>query len=86
VIEIASTVRNPVFIPKIKKRSEATSPGLPADKFDRSIFSVDAKRGTLKIAFTKNMIKREMDTDKKRNGYCLYMILETWKSHKNSSS
>ncbi len=62
VTEIASTVRNPVFIPKIKKRIEATSPGLFADKFESSIFSGDAKRGTLKIAFAKNMINKVIDT------------------------
>jgi len=54
VTEIASTVRNPVFIPKIKKIEEITSPVLPAETLERSIFSVEAKRGTLKIAFTKN--------------------------------
>jgi len=35
VTEIASTVRNPVFIPKIKKSEEATSLVLPTGKFDR---------------------------------------------------
>lgn len=54
VTEIANTVRNPVFIPKIKKRMEVISPGLPADKLKRSIFSGEAKRGTLKTAFAKN--------------------------------
>ena len=54
VTEIAKTVRNPVFIPKIKKRADTTSPGLFADKFERLIFSGEAKRGTLKIAFIKN--------------------------------
>ena len=58
VTEIATTVRNPVFIPKIKKREEATSFALPADKFDRSIFSGEEKHGTLKIAFAKNMINK----------------------------
>ena len=62
VTEIARTVRNPVFIPKIKKRTETNSPGPLADKFERSIFSGDAKRGTLKIPFIKNMTNREMDT------------------------
>tara|TARA_B110000014_G_C19598889_1_gene317571 strand:+ start:187 stop:441 length:255 start_codon:yes stop_codon:yes gene_type:complete len=41
IIEIANTVRNPVFIPKTKKIEEMTSPGLPTDKFVRSIFSGD---------------------------------------------
>jgi len=62
VTEIATTVRNPVFIPKIKKSEEATSPVLPADKFERSIFSGEEKRGTLKIAFAKNMINKVIDT------------------------
>jgi len=62
VKEIASTVRNPVFIPKIKKSVDANSPGLLADKFESSIFSGDANRGTLKSAFAKNMTNRVMDT------------------------
>ena len=62
VTEMANTVRNPVFIPKIKNRSEATSPGLFADKLDRSIFSGEAKRGTLRMAFAKNKMNREIDT------------------------
>ena len=62
VTEIASTVRNPVFIPKIKKSEETTSLALPADKFERSIFSGEEKRGTLKIAFAKNMINKVIDT------------------------
>ena len=62
VTEIARTVRNPVFIPKIKKTEEIISLVLPADTVERSIFSVDAKRGTLKSAFTKNTINREIDT------------------------
>lgn len=62
VTEIASTVRNPVFIPKIKKIEEIISPVLPADTLERSIFSGEAKRGTLKTAFTKNMINKEIDT------------------------
>ena len=62
VTEIANTVRNPVFIPKIKKRPEAISPGLFADKFERLIFSGDAKRGTLKTAFIKNKTNIVTDT------------------------
>jgi len=62
VTEIASTVRNPVFIPKIKKTEETTSPVLPADILDKSIFSGEEKRGTLKIAFARNMINKEIDT------------------------
>ncbi len=62
VTEIASTVRNPVFIPKIKKSEEITSPVLPIGKVDSSIFSGEEKRGTLKIAFTKNMINKVIDT------------------------
>ena len=41
IIEIARTVRNPVFIPKIKKTDEITSPGFATDKFVRTIFSGD---------------------------------------------
>ena len=62
VTEMAKTVRNPVFIPKIKKIEDATSVGPFADKFVKSIFSGDAKRGTLKIAFIKNNTNREIDT------------------------
>jgi len=62
VTEIAKTVRNPVFIPKIKKRADAISSGLLADKFERVIFSGDAKRGTLKIAFIKNNPNMVNDT------------------------
>jgi hypothetical protein len=62
VTEIARTVRNPVFIPKIKKTEETTSPVLPADILDKSIFSGEEKRGTLKIAFARNMINKEIDT------------------------
>lgn len=62
VKEIANTVRNPVFIPKIKKIEEVISPALPADKFERSIFSGEEKRGTLKIAFAKKMINKVIDT------------------------
>ena len=62
VTEIANTVRNPVFIPKIKKSAEATSPGLFADKFERVIFSGEAKRGTLRIAFIKNRPNIVKDT------------------------
>ena len=54
IIEIANTVRNPVFIPKIRNTEETTSPGLATDKFVKSIFSGDWKRGTLRTAFTKN--------------------------------
>jgi hypothetical protein len=54
VTEIANTVRNPVFIPKIKKSEEVNSAGLFADRLDRLIFSGEANRGTLKIAFIKN--------------------------------
>ena len=56
VTEIAKTVRNPVFIPKIKKSADTISPRLFADKFERVIFSGDAKRGTLRIAFIKNKL------------------------------
>ena len=62
VKEIANRVRNPVLSPKIKKIEEATSPALPADKFERSIFSGEEKRGTLKIAFAKKRINKVIDT------------------------
>jgi len=62
VTEIAKTVRNPVFIPKIKNIDDANSPGPFADKFVKSIFSGDAKRGTLKMAFIKNNTNNEIDT------------------------
>ena len=61
VTEIARTVRNPVFIPKIKKIEEIISLVLPADILERSIFSEEEKRGTLKTAFTKNTINKEND-------------------------
>ena len=62
VTEIARTVRNPVFIPKIKNKIETASPVLLADKLERSIFSGEAKRGTLKRALIKNIINKEIDT------------------------
>ena len=62
VTEIARTVRNPVFIPKIKNKIETNSPVLLADKSERTIFSGDAKRGTLKRAFIKNTTNKETDT------------------------
>ena len=62
VTEIARTVRNPVFIPKIRNRTETASPVLLADKLERSIFSGDAKRGTLKRALIKNTTNKETDT------------------------
>ena len=62
VTEIAKTVRKPVFIPKIKKIDDANSPGPFADKFVKSIFSGDAKRGTLKMVFIKNNTNNEIDT------------------------
>jgi len=62
VTEIAKTVRKPVFIPKIKKIEDVNSTGPFADKFVKSIFSGDAKRGTLKIALIKNNTNNEIDT------------------------
>ena len=62
IIEIANTVRNPVFIPKIRNTEETTSPGLATDKFVKSIFSGDWKRGTLRTAFTKNKPNDVKDT------------------------
>jgi len=68
VTEIANTVRNPVFMPKIKNRDEATSSGLFADKLEKLIFSEDAKRGTLNIAFIRN--KPNMVTDTVFTWFC----------------
>jgi len=63
VTEIAKTAKNPVFIPKIRKSNDKISPLLVAWEMDeKSIFSGDANLGTLRIAFTKNKTKREMDT------------------------
>lgn len=62
VTENASTVRNPVFIPKIRNNNETNSPELPAETFAKSIFSGDANLGTLRIAFAKNKINKEIDT------------------------
>lgn len=63
VIEIASTARNPAFIPNTRKTEDVSSSGLLDSKMlERSIFSVDAKRGTLKIAFTRNKKNKEIET------------------------
>ncbi|MGY5147356.1 MAG: hypothetical protein ACW9W4_05105 [Candidatus Nitrosopumilus sp. bin_7KS] len=62
VTEIASTVKNPVFIPKIKKRVDANSAGEFADKFDRLTLSGEANLGTLRIAFIKNKTNIVTDT------------------------
>ena len=62
IIEIANTVRNPVFIPKIKNTEEITSPLLATDKLVKSIFVGDWKRGTLRTAFIKNKINNVNDT------------------------
>ena len=62
VTEIAKTVRNPVFIPKIRNNADASSAGLPADKLENSIFSGDANLGTLRIAFAKNKTNKVTDT------------------------
>ena len=62
VTEIAKTVRKPVFIPKIRNNTDANSAGLLADKLESSIFSGDANRGTLRIAFAKNKTNKVMDT------------------------
>ncbi|WP_457763614.1 hypothetical protein [Candidatus Nitrosopumilus sp. bin_6a] len=62
VTDIANTVKKPVFIPKIKKSEDMISPGLLADRFERVIFSGEAKRGTLKIAFVRNRINIVTET------------------------
>ena len=41
---------------------ETISPGLTTDKFVKSIFSGDWKRGTLRTAFTKNKPNNVKDT------------------------
>ena len=62
VTDIANTVRNPVFIPKIKKSDENTSSELVTGKLNRSIFSGDSKRGTLKTALIRNNTNKVMET------------------------
>ena len=62
MIEIANTVRKPVFIPKIRNIEETTSPGFATDMFVRSIFSGDWKRGTLRIALIKNKTNKVTET------------------------
>ncbi len=62
VTEIANTVKNPVFIPKIRKSTDTSSPGEFADKFDKLTFSGEANLGTLKIAFIKNKTNIVIDT------------------------
>jgi len=62
VTDIANTVRNPVFIPKIKKSDENISSELITGKLNRSIFSGDSKRGTLKTALIRNNTNKVMET------------------------
>ena len=62
VTDIVNTVKKPVFIPKIKKSEDMISPRLLADRFERVIFSGEAKRGTLKTAFIRNKINIVTDT------------------------
>jgi hypothetical protein len=62
MIEIANTVRKPVFIPKIRNIEETTSPGFATDMLVRSIFSGDWKRGTLRIALIKNKTNKVTET------------------------
>ena len=63
VAEIANTAKKPVFTPNIKKIIDATSAVLVAWEIDsKSIFSGDAKRGTLRIAFARNKPNKEIDT------------------------
>ena len=62
VTEIANTVRNPVFIPKIRNNTDTSSAGLVGERFESSIFSGDANLGTLRIAFAKNKTNKVMDT------------------------
>ncbi|MCV0431551.1 hypothetical protein [Nitrosopumilus sp.] len=62
VTDNAKTVRKPVFMPKIRKSDDATSPGLLAERFARVIFSGDANLGTLRMALAKNKTNIETDT------------------------
>ncbi len=63
VTDIANTAKNPVLIPRIRKIIDAASPVLVAWEIEeKSIFSGDAKRGTLKMAFAKNIINKEIET------------------------
>ncbi len=62
VTDIANTLRNPVFMPKIKNNADNISPGLFAGKFERTIFSGDANLGTLRTAFIKNNTNKVTDT------------------------
>lgn len=63
VTDIANTAKNPVLIPSIRKIIDAASPVLVAWEIDeKSIFSGDAKRGTLKMAFARNIINKEIET------------------------
>jgi hypothetical protein len=62
VTDIVNTVRNPVFIPKIKKSDENISSELVTGKLNRSIFSGDSKRGTLKTALIRNNTNKVTET------------------------
>jgi hypothetical protein len=63
VTEIANTAKKPVFTPNIRKIIDATSVVLAAWESDeKSIFSGDAKRGTLKIALKRNNTNKETET------------------------
>jgi hypothetical protein len=63
VIEIASTAKKPAFIPNTRKSNDDNSSGLPDSKIlERLIFSGDAKRGTLNIAFTRNKKNKDIET------------------------
>lgn len=63
VTEMANTAKKPVLIPSIRKIREAASPELVAWEIeDQSIFSGDANRGTLKMAFARNNMNNEMET------------------------
>ena len=69
VTEIASTAKNPAFNPNTRKIKDANSTGLPDWKIlEILIFSGDAKRGTLKIAFTRN--KKNKDTETVFTWFC----------------
>ena len=62
VTEMAKIVRNPVFMPKIRKRTEKKSPEPEEDRLSKLIFSGEAKRGTLNIAFAKKSANKVNET------------------------
>lgn len=62
VTDSAKTVRKPVLTPKIKNTIDVISKEEFDEIFVRSIFSGDANRGTLIIAFMRNKTNKEIET------------------------